>query len=102
MGLWSWVFLGYLGIRQALRTMQQDARPTHTHRQDARGSSRSFAEVARATPTMRAIQELLFITAVPNLQLFARGEGDSGANGTKPQVNFFHTFFGMKSQENNN
>jgi hypothetical protein len=38
-----------LGIRKALRASQPDAR----------GSGRSFAEVALATPTMQAVQESL-------------------------------------------
>ena len=46
-GLWNKAFPGYLGIRNALRAVQQDAR----------GPSRSFAEVALATPTMQAVQE---------------------------------------------
>ena len=42
------VFPGYLGIQKALRAVQQDAR----------GSSRSFAEVALAIRTLQTVQDL--------------------------------------------
>jgi hypothetical protein len=61
-GLWSKFFPGYhLGIRKAQCQKRPSIEAKETFYKanlpDARGSRRSFAEVALSTPTMQAVQE---------------------------------------------